>query len=641
MQRPYRVAWLLPVLAVALAADPLGADDRNLLRDVSAPPNILIVFDSSGSMIGTPESGPVRAGFPKYAMNPGSGDDPRSRMGIAKLVLRHFLETATNINFAFAQYAQTLPDVNPIYQKHWVYEALGPDRFRIVEPGYAFRFGFNTDFTGGGLIDPADLATDVMIGEEVQYADASAVESRYGPITVATLLGDPALYDKMPIYFGDPTRFVFPGGLADPWSHGTYDTTTMEQRFRRCTADQVDSNDDGTPDDPDACKATWFESLSSIRTRQWQRQARLEMQPDQSWLAVDAGTGLQVGNHQVAGRHGVTDYNADGSADDDIDGDNANDWIMYVDLVEQRRSRDCDTTPSGFPTWTPTPTATATPAPCTFDGSGLLAVYYDGTHQFDDVIATVENDVPDYDWGDGAPLPEVPVDHFTVSWTGQVKAEPGGLWSFCTWSDDGARLYVDGNQAINDWSDHGAQYRCGQAELPDCEQVDIRLDYYENGGQARIKLYWAPPGSAFNPAPSSLGGEYEIIPADHLYQIDGPPPTITPTQTATETPTVTPTATATNTATPVPANCSQLVRTRNDWNNGHSRGRLDVTNNNPAQSARVTQATVSWTYDGFAFNFFCFKGQHFYDPPDIPVSGSPVSVTEAGFDFLPTTLNAE
>ena len=693
MQRPYRVAWLLPVLAVALAADPLGADDRNLLRDVSAPPNILIVFDSSGSMIGTPESGPVRRPYPSYGMNPGSGDDPRSRMGIAKDVLTTFLNNATNINFAFAQYAQSLPEVQPIYQKHWVYEALGTDRFRIVEPGYAFRVGFNTDFTGGGLIDPADLATDVMIGEKVQYADASAVESRYGPITVATLLGDPQLYDKMPIYFGDPNRFVFPGSLADPWSHGTYDTTTMEQRFRRCTADQVDSNGDGTPDDPDACKATWFESLSSVRTRQWQRQARLEMQPDQSWLAVDRATGLPVGNHHVAGRHGVTDYNADGSADNDIDKDNDYDWIMYVDLVEQRRSRDCDATPSGFPTWTPTPTQTATvtetptatptetpipascddlgikdaltvnsakdsmivdlfnhadidayiiathfewepesptsyidwfklnwtghnydtgdyssspvdasygypgthpdyrllPAntndtrlrtrvqnqsldppvgdwlisltfyypsadltctitsstsiptptptasatptpPCTLDGDGLLGVYYLGRASFSNPIGSIDGDLVDYDWYDGAPStpPGMPADNFTVRWTGDIRPEVAGLWNFCLWSDDGGLLEINGTKVIDDWGDHAARYRCGQINMTYCTRVPIKVDFYENGGQARIKLFWAPPGSAYTEWPGSLSGEYGIVPRPNLYQTDSPPATVDP-----------------------------------------------------------------------------------------------------------------
>ena len=37
MQRPYRVAWLLPALVIVLAGS-LAADDRNLLRDVSARP---------------------------------------------------------------------------------------------------------------------------------------------------------------------------------------------------------------------------------------------------------------------------------------------------------------------------------------------------------------------------------------------------------------------------------------------------------------------------------------------------------------------------------------------------------------------------------------------------------------------------
>ena len=231
MQRPYRVAWLLPALTFALVSS-LTADDRNLLKDVSAPPNILIVLDSSGSMIGTAENGPARGGgdviLPPFAMQIGAGDDPRSRMGIAKRVLEDFLRTATNVNFAFAQYSQTLPvGQTPIFQEHWVYEALGSDRFRMVEPGYAYRVGINKDYLLRVLRDPAEFATDVLVGQQVQYSDSSSPETRYGPISPGTLLGNADYYDEMPIYFGDSPSYVFPAG-GDPWSYGTWKTRRRE-----------------------------------------------------------------------------------------------------------------------------------------------------------------------------------------------------------------------------------------------------------------------------------------------------------------------------------------------------------------------------------------------------------------------------
>ncbi len=596
-------------LLIAAAVLPAAADDRDLLRDVSAPSNILIILDSSGSMVGTTENGGVSRTPPyaPFAMMPGSGDDPRSRMGVAKRVLQDFLATTTNINFAFAQYSQTLPETNPIFQKHWVYEALGliqadgtlitdgdgnaiADRFQIVEPGYAFRVGFNVDFDSRALRDPADLATDAMVGQRVAFYDRRFTdpetqtpdplyeppETRYGPIGAATLLSDPTLYDVMPVYFGGSPAWVFPSG-ADPWSYGSWDTTRMEQRFRRCLADTIDADDDGTPDDPDACKATWNVPIAGTLVTQWQRRARVEIvnpavnplaTVEHHPLAVDQ-TGTPVGNVELAGRRGVVNYNLDATSPDaDLDGNDASDWVMYVEVVEERRSRECDI-PSSFPTWTPTASPTATPSltptitptptpePCLLDGQGLLGVWYNGGGgSYSEVLEHRDNDQPFYDWGStGSPLPgfpNVPADNFSVRWTGELRAEQGGTWVFCSRNDDGYRLWVDGNLTIDSFIPQAPTYNCGQVTVPECSNVEIRIDYYENGGNAVSELYWAPPGTAFPGSRPGWNGSagppapWVPVPRENLYQVDSAPPTYTPTATVTPTPT------------PEPADCSDL-----------------------------------------------------------------------------------
>ena len=284
-------------------------------------------------------------------MTPGAGDDPRSRMGIAKEVLEKFLETATNINFAFAQYSQTLPDINPIFQKHWVYEALDADRFRMVEPGYAYRVGFNVDYAGRGMVDPACLATDAMIGEKVQFTDASLVETRYGPMK--------------------RSRVSSPRSSATPPAttrcRSTSATRPPSSSLRAPTHGRTARGSGSLGRRPSSAAHPTARRLqgdlgSRTRTRPEPRPGVAAQGPPRATVRLDARSrsmisGAPIGNDQVAGRHGVTDYNGDGSVDADIDGDNANDWIMYVDLIEERRSRECDTTPSGFPTWTPTPTA--------------------------------------------------------------------------------------------------------------------------------------------------------------------------------------------------------------------------------------------------------------------------------------------
>ncbi len=365
----YCLCTLLFVLGTLAWGQWLAADDRDLLRERSADPNILIILDSSGSMVGTAES--VTPGLgPPYAMLPGSGDDPRSRMGVAKAVISNFLADVEDANFALAQYSQELSYddaaylVQPVYQKHWIFEPLGradetgalvdrevSDRFRIVEPKYAYRFGHNYDFAGTSLINPADITTQTMLGYQLYFdSDAVEVEDRYGPLDTSE---DPAVnyatgagqrYDFLPIYFGEAAEFgIFPVG-------------TWIYQFDRC-------NPDDDSDDDSSCSATWTTTGAGTFT-QWARRARLEYESGDHPPAYEPDSNgdltVLVGVEEVAD-YGDEDYDLDETtADADLDGDEDNDWVLYVDMVEQRRSRVC-VIPEDIPTWTPTPTPTPTP----------------------------------------------------------------------------------------------------------------------------------------------------------------------------------------------------------------------------------------------------------------------------------------
>ncbi len=76
------------------------------------------------------------------------------------------------------------------------------------------------------------------------------------------------------------------------------------------------------------------------------------------FYGVDTGDN-PVGNTQVADG-GAEDYDLDGFSDSDYDGDETNDWMLYVNSVEERDTRVCAPS-AALPTWTPTPTVTPTP----------------------------------------------------------------------------------------------------------------------------------------------------------------------------------------------------------------------------------------------------------------------------------------
>jgi glucose/arabinose dehydrogenase len=117
---------------------------------------------------------------------------------------------------------------------------------------------------------------------------------------------------------------------------------------------------------------------------------------------------------------------------------------------------------------------------------GYLAEYFDNRTLSGTPVLTREDAAVDFDWGLGSPAPEVPADGFSVRWTKMVQLA-GGYHEFRTTSDDGVRLYIDGELAINAWRDQGPTAHTAIRELDEGTHT-IVLEYYENGGGAVARL---------------------------------------------------------------------------------------------------------------------------------------------------------
>ena len=408
-------AWLALVLAALLAGTAV-ADDRDFLRKLSAPPNLIFILDTSGSMVGSPEEpGYQMNSRVPYGMVPGGGDDYYSRMGIAKRVLREFLADVTDANYVVAGYAQEPPadGSNPIPTKHWVYEAVDQDHFHLVEQQYAYRLGYAETHTGIFLDNPADIYQGAMIGYTPYFdPDTSAVADRFGPVRAFD--ANPTLqYDFLPVYFGscildnkadvDPTNDeilcgdgVFPfydtgerdalnNMITENWYYGNPGTMRLESCVAWKTPTFLD------PDD--GCLSFWEDNTGVLSNPpefgnhrvEFRRRVRLEIpatNPNTGFanhplgiLDPDGtpfnGDEVPVGNELVADLM-TENYDLDATlVDMDYDEDMAYDWVLYVDSVEEIQARKCGEprtptntpTPSDTPTETPTNTHTPTDTP--------------------------------------------------------------------------------------------------------------------------------------------------------------------------------------------------------------------------------------------------------------------------------------
>jgi hypothetical protein len=164
-------------------------------------------------------------------------------------------------------------------------------------------------------------------------------------------------------------------------------------------------------------------------------------------------------------------------------------------------------------------------------GTGLKGEYFDNM----DLTAlklTRTDATVNFDWGGGSPDSSIEADSFSVRWTGQVQAQFSETYTFYTISDDGVRLWVNGVQVINNWTNHAPTENSGTISLVAGQKYDLKMEYYENGGGAVAKLLW-----------SSASTAKQVVPQAQLYAASSvTPPSIT-TQPASATVTVGQTAT--------------------------------------------------------------------------------------------------
>jgi len=126
---------------------------------------------------------------------------------------------------------------------------------------------------------------------------------------------------------------------------------------------------------------------------------------------------------------------------------------------------------------------------------GLIGEYYerDTTNPWQNLLLKRLDPTVNFNWGEGSPDPAVPTDNFMVRWTGQVEAPATATYTFHTQTDDGISLWVNDEQLIDNWTDHGSTHDSGEIKLTAGQRYDIQLEYYENGGSAVCQLSWSTP----------------------------------------------------------------------------------------------------------------------------------------------------
>ncbi len=98
-------------------------------------------------------------------------------------------------------------------------------------------------------------------------------------------------------------------------------------------------------------------------------------------------------------------------------------------------------------------------------------------------------------------LPDDIGEHTALQFRGFLAVPTPGLWQFALVSDDGSRLWLAGEQVIDNDGRHGPVERRGAIAL-DRGLHPLELWWWNHTGDATLALYWAPAGESLVPVPA-------------------------------------------------------------------------------------------------------------------------------------------
>ena len=121
---------------------------------------------------------------------------------------------------------------------------------------------------------------------------------------------------------------------------------------------------------------------------------------------------------------------------------------------------------------------------------GLRGEYW-ANNAFTGPPALVRTDAQiDFGWTLSSPGPGIPYDWYSVRWTGTLTLPAGGATRLGVEANDGYRLWVDGKLIVEAWEKRSYGARLADVALVGGSRHEIRLEYFESTGNARVKLVW-------------------------------------------------------------------------------------------------------------------------------------------------------
>lgn len=121
---------------------------------------------------------------------------------------------------------------------------------------------------------------------------------------------------------------------------------------------------------------------------------------------------------------------------------------------------------------------------------GLLATYFDNDNFTGATVSAIDPFI-NFNWAFRAPHSFMGKDTFSVIWNGEILPPQSGLYTFYAGTDDGVRVWINGQLIINRWKVKSAYEVTGKINLTGGQRYRIMVEYFEKYNRASAILKWS------------------------------------------------------------------------------------------------------------------------------------------------------
>ena len=156
-------------------------------------------------------------------------------------------------------------------------------------------------------------------------------------------------------------------------------------------------------------------------------------------------------------------------------------------------------------------------------GTGLTGMYWSNTTSTNFTNSSFTNPPSftridsniNFNWSNNPPTNTMSQTNFVVRWTGSIQPLYNETYTIAASSDDGERVWVNGQLLINQWVNRNLTTNSFSIPMRAQQLYTIQMDYFQANSNSEAHLYWSSPSTPTN-----------IIPQSQLYPYTNPPPAV-------------------------------------------------------------------------------------------------------------------